>query len=317
MLCSSRQSRRLLQQKQNHYATLQWTLKGEDLINFIRAQPGTAFLPAPINYHQLTFQSRVYPNGFSRDEEGFGSIHFGVTQIPAHILQLYVLCTVYLENKCIIQESFLLDHNYPFVMLTSKDIASFDISDHIDSEKLTFLMRVNVMDFVLAPKQGEERMDLGIWRESHHYYFTPIMMPVVQSHHWKLEEWALREMRHSKLSLCYADSPPDNNWTFCIQSNGTDCSLALKLLRFPRGISKLDIRVQFTLTYDHEGDQTVSILDVRNLERFGARQLNYKLRDWSTRKMSVTAINAKVDIYVLRAFGPDGKLIFSQDLRNC
>ena len=84
-------------------------------------------------------------------------------------------------------------------------------------------------------------MDLGIWREYHHFYFTPITLPVVQSHHWELQEWALREMRHSTLSFCYVDSPPDSNWTLGVQSNGTDCCMALKLLRFPRGISKFDI----------------------------------------------------------------------------
>lgn len=285
-----------------------WTLQGEDFTNLVHAAPGTVFVSPPINYYSLIFRTMLYPNGLSRDTEGFGSIIFAVNHFPQYILGVYILCTVYLENRCIIQQSFDLDQQNPSHMLTSPDIPSFDISEYAEPQKVTLSTRVSVIDFEYAPPPYNERFDNRLVLDYQSKYFSPYESPALSTYQWTLDETILRDLSQSKTNLFCFDALPDYNWTLSVESKGSECYLCWTLLRCPRQVANMDLRIRWRL------NQLVHVANVRNVSRYGTSKLSIDLSDWWQYKASLTAVTVKMEISLLRAFDSSGNLLYEDAL---
>ena len=193
-------------------------------------------------------------------------------------------------------------------MLTSPDIPSFDISGYVELQKVTFSTRVSVIDFEYAPPPQNERYDKRLVLEYQSKYFSPYQSPALSSYQWTLDETILRDLSQSKTNLFCFDALPDRNWTLSVESKGSECYLSWTLLRCPRQVANMDLRIRWRL------NQLVHVANVRNVSRYGTSKLSIDLSDWWQYKASLTAVTVKMEISLLRAFDSSGNLLYEDSL---
>ena len=296
--------------------TIQWTLQGEELHNFIHAAPGKSFSSPLIPYHEMKFRVKVYPNGVSRAKQGFGCISLYLKNIPSDIIDVGVLCTVYIDDKCVIQDSLSMDKDFHNARLTPKKLPSFHVSEYMHSQKMTFSARVTVLDYSCDwHKEDDERPDVGMWQDYNKRYLIKYKVPEELRYKWTFDETILRTMRHSKSKVLFMDSPYNHFWTVSVQYDGHTIALVLRMLLYPIyatcTVESVDIRIKITLKYSPFKGEMVQVRDLMDLRQYGRNDLYCGLgSNWWKQKSWVTSISMKVEISLLRVFDDTGELVY-------